>query len=681
VTDRYVVAFDVGTSGVKAVLTDAAGKVVASQNRPYRLVTQAAGWVDQDMDEILAAIGEATRQLISRSGVAPASIEGIGVTGQMFNLVAVDRGGKPLAPMISWLDLRATPQARALASRLPPAEQFRQLGSLVTAKDVIPKMLWLREQRPDIWHRTAKLLDCKEAVVMHLTGVPITDYAGASAMRLFDAASRGWNESACALLEIPLSMLPEIALATSIAGGLLPEPAKRLGLPAGTPVVVGAGDVPATQVGAGATAPGDAHLSLGTAGYWGITLAEPLVDPMQRMGLLAHMDPVQWILWLEIATAGGALAWFLRVLGPAAPDHTTVERLVRGSTDDVPVFAPWLSGERAPVFDDHARAAFVGLDLRHGLGHILRAIMEGVAFQVHWAFDYALAFGSPVVEIRTVGGGTMSDVWLQIISDILDRPLMAIRDPQDAGARGAAVCALVGVGLQSDFAFAKPSAAVEKSYQPTPETRDRYQGGYARFKQLYERLQPASASATPWGMVGASESSADPGRSTTGIASMLDSNEARDALDAPPARLAIGADDAGLPLKKVIAAYLDERGIAYRDVGVHNADPVDYPDVARVVAEGVRDRRYDRGILICGTGIGMAIAANKVRGVRAAQAHDVYSAERARKSNDAQVLTMGARVIGPELAKLIVRTWLESEFVGGASARKVAKIDALDSER
>jgi len=162
---------------------------------------------------------------------------------------------------------------------------------------------------------------------------------------------------------------------------------------------------------------------------------------------------------------------------------------------------------------------------------------------------------------------------------------------------------------------------------------------------------------------------------------MLDSNEARDALDAPPARLAIGADDAGLPLKKVIAAYLDERGIAYRDVGVHNADPVDYPDVARVVAEGVRDRRYDRGILICGTGIGMAIAANKVRGVRAAQAHDVYSAERARKSNDAQVLTMGARVIGPELAKLIVRTWLESEFVGGASARKVAKIDALDSER
>jgi xylulokinase len=502
VTARYVIAYDVGTSGVKAVLTNAAGKVVASENRPYRLVTLADGWVDQNMDEILAAIGEATRALISRSGIDPASIDGIGVTAQMFNLVAVDGGGEPLAPMMSWLDLRATPQARELATWMPPAEQFKRLGSLVTAKDVIPKMLWLREERPEIWRRTAKLLDCKEAVVMHLTGVPITDYAGASAVRLLDATSRGWNEPACTLLEIPLSLLPEIAPATSIAGGLLPEPAKRLGLAAGTPVVVGGGDVPATQVGAGATAPGDAHLSLGTAGYWGITLTEPLVDPMGRMGLLAHMDPAQWILWLEIATAGGALAWFLRVLGPAAPDHATVERLVREVTDDVPVFAPWLSGERAPVFDDYARAAFVGLDLHHGLGHILRAIMEGVAFQVRWAFDYALAYGSPVVEIRTVGGGTMSGVWLEIISDVLDRPLMAIRDPQDAGARGAAASALVGVGLQSDFAFAKPSAAVERTYQPTPATRERYERGYAQFRQLYERLQLPDASVTPVGYGG-----------------------------------------------------------------------------------------------------------------------------------------------------------------------------------
>jgi xylulokinase len=488
VSARYVIAYDVGTSGVKAVLTDSAGRVVGSHSRPYGLITLPDGWVDQDMDEILAAIGESTRQLISGSGVAPASIEGIGVTAQMFNLQAVDRKGRPLLPMISWLDLRATPQARALADRMPTADQFRHLGSLVTAKDIIPKIAWLREQRPDIWRQTASLLDCKEAVVMYLTGVPVTDYAGASAMRLFDSTSREWSESACALLGIPLSMLPTIAPATSIAGGLLKDPAEHLGLVAGTPVVVGAGDVPATQVGAGATAPGDAHLSLGTAGYWGITLSEPLVDPARRFGLLAHMDPARWILWLEIATAGGALAWFLRILGTAGPDLATVDRLVQETTDEVPIFAPWLSGERAPVFDDDVRAAFVGLELRHGMGHILRAIMEGVAFQVRWAFEYALAYGPPIVGIRAVGGGTMSDVWLQIISDVLDRPLMAMRDPQDAGARGAAACVLVGLGLRKDFAFARRSAAVDKTFQPSTATRQRYERGYARFRQLYGGL-------------------------------------------------------------------------------------------------------------------------------------------------------------------------------------------------
>ena len=143
-TERYVIAYDVGTSGVKAVLADTSGRVVHSQSRTYGLVTRPNGWVEQRMDDILTAIGEATRELTSRSGVAPASIEGIGVTAQMFNLQPVDRQGRPLVPMISWLDLRSTPQARALARGMPGDEQFRQFGSSITAKDIIPKILWLR---------------------------------------------------------------------------------------------------------------------------------------------------------------------------------------------------------------------------------------------------------------------------------------------------------------------------------------------------------------------------------------------------------------------------------------------------------------------------------------------------------------------------------------------------------
>ena len=144
-------------------------------------------------------------------------------------------------------------------------------------------------------------------------------------------------------------------------------------------------------------------------------------------------------------------------------------------------------------------------------------------------------------------------------------------------------------------------------------------------------------------------------------------------------KVAIGSDDAGYPLKEIIKSYLTELGVEYDDFGPSDGNvPIDYPDVGFAVAQQISEGKYERGILICGTGIGMTITADKVPGVRAALCHDTYSAERARRSNNAQVLTMGARVIGPELAKRIVFVWLNSEFDGGNSGRKVQKI--MDGE-
>lgn len=145
-------------------------------------------------------------------------------------------------------------------------------------------------------------------------------------------------------------------------------------------------------------------------------------------------------------------------------------------------------------------------------------------------------------------------------------------------------------------------------------------------------------------------------------------------------RIALGCDEAAYELKEQVKQLLLEEHEDVEDFGTFDARPVPYPDVAFAVAEQVAAGRFERAILICGTGIGMAICANKVPGVRAALAHDTYSAERARKSNDAQVLTLGARVVGPELAKSIVRAWLRSEFEGGRSSDKVDRIRDYDAK-
>ncbi|MFZ0217319.1 MAG: RpiB/LacA/LacB family sugar-phosphate isomerase [Candidatus Dormiibacterota bacterium] len=140
--------------------------------------------------------------------------------------------------------------------------------------------------------------------------------------------------------------------------------------------------------------------------------------------------------------------------------------------------------------------------------------------------------------------------------------------------------------------------------------------------------------------------------------------------------IAVGADEVGAPLKQRLQKHLIDLGYEVRDFG--NGEGQDYPDVAETVAEAVGRGEHDRALLVCGTGLGMAITANKVPGVRAATAHDPYSAERARKSNDAQVLTMGSRVIAPEAAEVVLDHWLASEYEGGRSAPKVEKMKAVD---
>lgn len=143
-------------------------------------------------------------------------------------------------------------------------------------------------------------------------------------------------------------------------------------------------------------------------------------------------------------------------------------------------------------------------------------------------------------------------------------------------------------------------------------------------------------------------------------------------------KIAISSDHGGNNLRKEIMALLDDLQVHYEDFGPQTTDSVDYPDFAKPVAEAVANGEFDRGILICGTGIGMSIAANKVKGIRCALVHDVFSAKATRCHNDSNILAMGERVIGPGLACEIVKTWLNTEFEGGRHVRRVEKISEIE---
>lgn len=490
---RFVLGHDVGTSGDKAVLCDLGGRTVAASYRPYPLERPRSGWAEQDPERLLAAVLETSRELVAGAGLSRGDLLAIGLSGQMLNTVAVDAAGEPLTPLLSWLDARATAQADGIGVRLSFDQQFERYGSVLTAKDIVPRILWLRDEAPNVWSRTAALLDCKDYLNARLIGRVATDHAGASAYFLYDLEERRWNEDAARDLGIPPERLPPVLDATTTLAGLGREAARAVGVPTGTPVVVCAGDVPAGQVGAGAARHGEAHLSLGTASYFGISLDRPLRDPGRRLGVLCHMDPQRWLLWAEMETGGGALNWWREVLGRTAGTERAspeeIDRLAAEvSPDDVDLlFAPWLSGERVPLWDHHARGAFAGLGLHHGPGHLTRAVIEGIAYQLRSVLEYAEAFGVRIEALRVIGGAGLGTVLPQVVADVLARPLALVADPQSAGARGAALCALAasGAGELDDLAAATPLAGV---VEPDSFRGELYAPRYEAFRMLHEGL-------------------------------------------------------------------------------------------------------------------------------------------------------------------------------------------------
>lgn len=144
--------------------------------------------------------------------------------------------------------------------------------------------------------------------------------------------------------------------------------------------------------------------------------------------------------------------------------------------------------------------------------------------------------------------------------------------------------------------------------------------------------------------------------------------------------IAIGSDHGGFELKEHIKKHLEERSLEYKDFGCYDENSVDYPDIAEKVCNAINSGDADKGILVCGTGIGISIAANKIDGIRAAHCHDVYSAEMTKRHNNANVICMGGRVIGRELAFKIIDAWLDAEFEGGRHQKRIDKIHALEKK-
>jgi xylulokinase len=498
-----LIGIDIGTSGAKAIAIDEDGKVVASATEEYGLDTPRPLWSEQDPERWWQATVVALRRLLLSPGVSADSIDGVGLTGQMHGLVLLDGNGEVLRPAILWNDQRTGSQCEEITRRAGGLETVVGLtGNAVLPGFTAGKLLWVKQNEPDVFERAAHFLLPKDYIRYRLTGAFFTEVSDASGTALFDVKRRRWSEEMAELVGVPHNWFPECA-ESPVASATISEVASvATGLRAGTLVAGGAGDQAAQAVGSGIVKPGVISVTTGTSGVVFAYQERYEAECEGRVHVFCHAVPGAWHSMGVMLSAGGALRWFRDSLGHSEKAIATItgedtyEILMREAACapagcEGLLFLPYLTGERTPYPDPNARGAFVGLTLRHGKAELARAVLEGVAFGLRDSLELIQRLGVPIHQVRASGGGARSPLWRQIQADVFDAELV-LTDITEGAAFGAALLAGVGVGVYPSVeAAASQAVRLTGRTLPQADVAPVYRQLYPVYRSLYGALKPA----------------------------------------------------------------------------------------------------------------------------------------------------------------------------------------------
>lgn len=494
-----VIGLDVGTSGAKAVAVNASGDLLAQALIEYPLHSPKPNWAEQDPADWARAAHEALAALAA--DIAPAEVKGIGLTGQMHGSVFLDENNAVIRPALLWCDQRTARQCGEITERVGAQRLIEMVSNPALTGFTAPKILWLRDEEPENYARVRKVLLPKDYVRFVLTGAFATDVADASGVLLFNVKERRWHTELMELLDIDPEWMPPAHEATAVTGALSAEAAARTGLPAGIPVVAGGGDQAANGVGCGVVSPGILSASLGTSGVVFAFSEHVRTDPEGRVHTFCHAAPGKWHIMGVMLSAGGALRWYRDALcaeeraeaqaaGRDPYEYITASAAGAPAGCEGLTFLPYLTGERTPHKDPYAKAAFIGLSLRHDKRHLARAVLEGVAFGMRDSLEIIRGMDTPVNEIRVSGGGARSALWRQILADVCGAPITVI-NVDEGPAYGAAILAAVAAGLHENVEDACAAIIREVDrVEPDPQAAEAYAPCYAEYQEAYAALAP-----------------------------------------------------------------------------------------------------------------------------------------------------------------------------------------------
>ncbi|HEY1213940.1 MAG TPA: xylulokinase [Bryobacteraceae bacterium] len=491
----YWLGLDVGTSGSRALLIGAHGRVVATYTAPHEEMQMAKpSWAEQDPDDWWRASTEAIRGVLKEAGIDGAAISGVGLTGQMHGLVLLDQHDKIVRPALIWCDQRSQRQVDEINAKLGPENILKWTANPVLTGFTLPKLLWVRDNEPQKFEAVRKILLPKDYPRFKLTGEFATDVSDASGTALFDVVHRNWSEQMVSGLGLDRSILPKAYESREVTGRITEAAAKETGLKEGTPVVGGAGDQAASAIGNGITETGTVSCTIGTSGVVFAYLDKPAYDPQGRVHTFCHAIPNVWHVMGVTQGAGLSLQWFRNRFAPGVEyDDLTAEATLSPAGAHGLFWLPYLMGERTPHLDANARGACIGLTAKHQRADLGRAILEGVCYSQKDGLQIIEELGANPSLVRLSGGGAKSPFWHQLFADIFDKRVVTLQT-QEGSAYGAALLAMIGTGEYGSAAeIGKVVVKEVGDKRPTAKAVEFYTQRYEIYRSLYPALRSAFA--------------------------------------------------------------------------------------------------------------------------------------------------------------------------------------------
>jgi len=501
----YLLGLDVGTTGCKSIIFSPNGEIKSSAYGEYRLYHRRIGWSELNPEEVWNTTRKTIRRSIENGKIDPKQIVAVGtsVLGDAF--IPVDEAGKPLYWSMTTVDARAAQQTRWWEENFGADRIYSITGQPLTSSMPIyplPKIQWIREYEPQIYGKTAMFLCWEDYVNMKLCGKPVVDFSVASRTMMFDIVKKEWSREILETAKLDENLLAETQPAGTVVGHISSKASEETGLSERTLVVTGGHDQACGALGAGIVESGPAMDATGTVECIGVILKTLSLTEQARMqGFAVHHYVIEdkYFLFGFNPTSGVILRWFRDNFAEKEREEARrrkidVYDLLMSSAAESPLgakelfFLPYFEGSGTPTFNRKARGVLLGLTLAHGKNEILRAMLEGLSYEIRRNIEAIENLGTEIVEVRAIGGGARSTFWLQLKADITGRPLV-VPDVTEAASLGAAILAGVGAGIYRSVGEAlKRVYKVRSRFSPKAEETKRYERYYDVYIKIYMPL-------------------------------------------------------------------------------------------------------------------------------------------------------------------------------------------------